>query len=38
MLGDGGSRAVAKVFHRLLAAIAVTFIHQGVAATGILGR
>ena len=28
VLGDGGSRAIAKVFNLVLAAIAVTFIRQ----------
>jgi multiple antibiotic resistance protein len=32
LLGDGGSRALAKVFSLVLAAIAVTFIRQGVLA------
>ncbi len=32
LLGDAGSRAVAKVFNLVLAAIAMTFIRQGVLA------
>jgi small neutral amino acid transporter SnatA (MarC family) len=38
VLGDAGSRAIAKVFNLVLAAIAVTFIRQGLIAGLAHGR
>jgi len=32
VLGDAASQAISKVFNLLLAAIAVTFVHQGLLA------